>query len=185
MSDIENLEFLKFFDPITMSIHLKENQRPLGKKGKPGNFELVEVGEKTLDRDYLEIIVSQILHSIDDETLGNTEISKPGALVIQYRDYRIAITRPPFSEHLEITVVHPIKQMALEDYNISEKLMSRLEKQAEGNLISGAPGSGKSTLASGIANFYNRNGKIVKTFESPRDLQVDPGITQYLSLIHI
>ena len=182
MSDTQNLEFLKFFDPITMSIHLKENQKPLGKKGKPGNFELVEVGEKTLDRDYLEIIASQILNSIDDETLGNTEISKPGALVIQYRDYRIAITRPPFSELLEITIVHPIKHMSLEDYSISEKLMSRLEKQAEGILISGAPGSGKSTLASGIANFYNRNGKIVKTFESPRDLQVDSGITQYTRL---
>ena len=182
MADEQNLEFLKFFDPTTMSIHLKENQKPLGKKGMPGNFELVEVGEKTLDRDYLEIIVSQILNSIDDETLGNTEISKPGALVIQYRDYRIAITRPPFSELLEITIVHPIKQMALEDYNISEKLMSRLSKQAEGILVSGAPGSGKSTLASGIANFYNKTGKIVKTFESPRDLQVDPGITQYTKL---
>jgi len=178
----DGLEFLKFFDPTTMSIHLKENQKPLGKKGKPGNFQLVEIGNKTLDRDYLEILVSQILTSIDDETLGNTEISKPGALVIQYRDYRIAITRPPFSELLEITIVHPIKQMSLEDYNISEKLMSRLAKQAEGILISGAPGSGKSTLASGIANFYNRNGKIVKTFESPRDLQVDSGITQYTRL---
>jgi ATPase len=72
--------------------------------------------------------------------------------------------------------------MTLEDYNISDKLMSRLTKQAEGILISGAPGSGKSTLASGIANFYNRNGKIVKTFESPRDLQVDPGVTQYTRL---
>ena len=182
MVDEQNLEFLKFFDPTTMSIHLKENQKPLGKKGTPGNFELVAVGEKTLDRDYLEIIVAQILNSIDDETLGNTEISKPGALVIQYRDYRIAITRPPFSELLEITIVHPIKQMELEDYNISEKLMSRFAKQAEGILVSGAPGSGKSTLASGIANFYNRNGKIVKTFESPRDLQVDPGITQYTRL---
>ena len=182
MTNVQNLDFLKFFDPTTMSIHLKENQKPLGKKGKPGNFELVEVGEKTLDRDYLEIIVSQILNSVDDETLGNTEISKPGALVIQYRDYRIAITRPPFSELLEITIVHPIKQMALEDYNVSEKLMSRLEKQAEGVLISGSPGSGKSTLASAIANFYNQNGKIVKTFESPRDLQVDPGITQYTRL---
>ena len=182
MADEPTLEFLKFFDPTTMSIHLKENQKPLGKKGMPGNFELVEVGEKTLDRDYLEIIVSQILNSIDDETLGNTEISKPGALVIQYRDYRIAITRPPFSELLEITIVHPIKQMALEDYNISEKLMSRLSKQAEGILVSGAPGSGKSTLASGIANFYNKTGKIVKTFESPRDLQVDPGVTQYTKL---
>jgi len=177
-----DLEFLKFFDPTTMSIHLKENQKPLGKKGKPGSFELVEVDSKTLDRKYLEIIVSQILASIDDETLGNTEISKPGALVVQYKDYRIAITRPPFSELLEITIVHPIKQMSLEEYQISEKLMSRLEEQAEGILISGAPGSGKSTLASGIANHFNRSGKIVKTFESPRDLQVDPGVTQYTRL---
>ena len=51
-----DLEFLKFFDPTTMSIHLKENQKPLGKKGKPGNFELVQVGNETLQRDYLEII---------------------------------------------------------------------------------------------------------------------------------
>ena len=62
MTNVQNLDFLKFFDPTTMSIHLKENQKPLGKKGTPGNFELVEVGEKTLDRDYLDIIVSQILN---------------------------------------------------------------------------------------------------------------------------
>ena len=86
-----DLEFLKFFDPTTMSIHLKENQKPLGKKGMPGSFELVELDTKTLHRDYLEIITNQILSAIDDETLGNTEISKPGALVIQYRDYRLSL----------------------------------------------------------------------------------------------
>ena len=176
------LEFLKFFDPTTMSIHLKENQKPLAKKGRPGNFELVQIGNKTLQRDYLELITNQVLTAVDDGMLGNIEISKPGALVIQYRDYRIAITRPPFSELMEITIVHPIKQMTLEEYNISEKLMARLTEKAEGILISGPPGSGKSTLASGLANFYNRCGKIVKTFESPRDLQVDPGITQYTRL---
>jgi ATPase, PilT family len=34
----ESLEFLKFFDADTMSVHLKENQHPLAKKGKPGTF---------------------------------------------------------------------------------------------------------------------------------------------------
>ena len=34
----ESLEFLKFFDSETMSIHLKENQYPLAKKGKPGAY---------------------------------------------------------------------------------------------------------------------------------------------------
>ena len=36
----ESLEFLKFFDSDTMSIHLKENQFPHAKKGKPGSFVL-------------------------------------------------------------------------------------------------------------------------------------------------
>jgi ATPase len=70
----------------------------------------------------------------------------------------------------------------LDEYHVSEKLMSRFSERAEGILISGAPGSGKSTLASSLANFYLKGGKIVKTFESPRDLQVDPGITQYTRL---
>ena len=60
--------------------------------------------------------------------------------------------------------------------------MERFSDSAEGIVISGAPGSGKSTLASGLANFYHNKGKIVKTFESPRDLQVDSGITQYSKL---
>ena len=50
-----SLEFLKFFDPTTMSIHLKENQKPLGKKGKPGNFELVQIGNKTLQLSLIHI----------------------------------------------------------------------------------------------------------------------------------
>ena len=60
--------------------------------------------------------------------------------------------------------------------------MERFSDSAEGIVISGAPGSGKSTLASGLANFYHKQGKIVKTFESPRDLQVDSGVTQYSKL---
>jgi ATPase len=57
--------------------------------------------------------------------------------------------------------------------------MKRLKDKSEGILIAGPPGSGKSTLAASLAEFYMKQGKIVKTLESPRDLQVDPEITQY------
>ena len=177
----KELEFLKFFDSETMSVHLKEGMFPKAKKGKPGAFDLVDVGDSPLSREYLHDIATEIVETSKIEDSG-VEISKPGALVIQYRDYRIAITQPPFSEGYEITIVHPIVKLSLNDYNVSEKLMSRFSEQAEGILISGPPGSGKSTLASGLANFYHAKGKIVKTFESPRDLQVDPGITQYTKL---
>jgi ATPase len=178
----ESLEFLKFFDSETMSIHLKENQCPLAKKGKPGEFVLTKLNDEILSKDYLEMISSQILDVVNVYDSSTLEISKTGASVVQHGDYRIAITYPPFSESFEITIVHPIVKLSLEDYAISEKLMERFSDSAEGIVISGSPGSGKSTLASGLANFYHNQGKIVKTFESPRDLQVDPGVTQYSKL---
>ena len=178
----EELEFLKFFDSTTMSIHLKENQFPLAKRGKPGEFLLTKIGEDLLTLDYLKMISSQILSATNITDSSTIEISKTGASVIQHDDYRIAITYPPFSESYEITIVHPTVKLSLSDYTISEPLMERLTARAEGIVISGSPGSGKSTLASGLANFYHDQGKIVKTFESPRDLQVNTGITQYSKL---
>ena len=174
------LEFLKFFDSETMSVHLKENMHPMAKKGKPGSFNLTKLSDEILTKEYLQFISSQILETTFDSS--TVEISKTGASVIQYNDYRIAITYPPFSEAFEITIVHPIVKLTLDDYEISEALMKRFSDRAEGIIISGPPGSGKSTLASSLANFYHNTGKIVKTFESPRDLQVDPGITQYTKL---
>lgn len=178
----EELEFLKYFDSETMSVHLKENLPPLAKKGKPGSFSLTKVSDEVLSRDDLEFMEQQILETPRISESSTLEISKTGASVVQYKDYRIAITKPPFSESFEITIVHPIVKLTLDDYSISSELMERFADRAEGIVISGPPGSGKSTLASGLANFYHGQGKIVKTFESPRDLQVDPGITQYSKL---
>ena len=143
------MEFLKFFTPETMSVHLKQGQKPLGKIGKPGSFLLEEIDDTTITNVILEKIISEILDSAESSESTNIEISKKNALVIQYRDYRITITRPPFSDAIEITIVHPIVRLGLDDYDVSEKLMKRLTEKAEGILISGPPGSGKSTLASG------------------------------------
>ena len=178
----EALKFLKYFDSETMSVHLKENLVPLAKRGKPGSFELTKISDEILTRDDLEYIAKQILDTPKTSDSSTIEISKTGASVIQYKDYRIAITKPPFSESFEITIVHPIVKLTLDDYSVSAELMERFADRAEGIIISGPPGSGKSTLASGLANFYHSQRKIVKTFESPRDLQVDPGITQYSKL---
>ena len=104
---------------------------------------------------------------------------KNGAKVIQLDSFRIAITNPPFSDKIEVTIIKPIKKLKLDDYTISSKLQNRIESSAEGILVSGPPGSGKSTFASSLAEFYSKKNKIVKTIESPKDLQVDSKISQY------
>jgi len=99
--------------------------------------------------------------------------------IVQLRDFRIVIAIPPFSDGYEITAVRPIRKLSIEDYNLPRELMERLEKRAEGILIAGAPGEGKSTFSQALAEFYREMGKVVKTIESPRDLQLPMDITQY------
>jgi ATPase len=174
-----DLSFEKFLDDETMSVHLKEDVQPMAKRGKPGAFQLVKLRDEKCSYSELMQIVKEVSDAARVNGAGSMEISRNGAMVIQLGRYRIAITRPPFSESLEITIVRPIVRLVLDDYHVSERLMERLRDKAEGIMIAGPPGSGKSTLASSVADFYTSQNKIVKTFESPRDLQVSDEVTQY------
>ena len=111
------------------------------------------------------------------------ESDKEGSFVVQSREYRISIAYPPFSEALEITAVRPVANISVDEYNLSDKLLERIRTSAEGILISGSPGAGKSTFVQAIAKYYSSKlNKIVKTMESPRDLQLPDDITQYAPL---
>jgi ATPase len=176
------LKFENFFTEDTISVHLKENCVPLAKRGKPGKFKLVEIGDKKLTYDEINEIIKEISEAARISEQGSIEINRSGALVIQLGNYRIAIARPPFSDDLEVTIVRPIVKLKLEDYKLSDKLMQRLKEQAEGIIIAGPPGSGKTTFAASLAEFYRSLGKVVKTLESPRDMQVSDEITQYAPL---
>jgi len=179
---ITHFKFEKFFSDKTMSIHLKEGVCPYAKIGGPGKFELKRLDEKIITNEYLKEIIKEIYEYNPLNTNKLYEINREGAAVIQYEKYRITITKSPFSDSTEITIVRPIVQLSLDDYNLSDKLVRRLEEKAEGIVIAGPPGSGKSTIASSLAEYYTKKGKIVKTFESPRDLQVPKEVTQYSPL---
>jgi ATPase len=172
----------KMFTKDTMSLHLKENCIPMAKRGKPGEFKLVKVRDEKITSEELEEIIKEIMDAARYEEDSFIEVGGHVASVIQLGDMRIAITRPPFSDGVEITVVRPITKLTLEDYKMSDKLKDRLKSRAEGILIAGPPGSGKSTFAASLAEFYENQGNIVKTMESPRDLMVKPEITQYSKL---
>jgi ATPase len=171
-----------FFTEDTMSVHLKTGCVPLAKRGKPGKFSLMRLGKKEMTSEEIDEIRKEILDGAKYEDDGFFEMSARGSTIIQLRNMRIAIAIPPFSEKTEITAVRPIVKLVLDDYKLSEKLKNRLDKKAEGILVAGPPGSGKSTFAASMAKFYLDKGKIVKTMESPRDLQVPKEVTQYAPL---
>jgi len=175
----EGLTFENYFTPDTMSVHLKEKVIPMVKRGKPGQFKLQNVGEEPLTREEIQKMTYEIVEAAKKSEDAFIEAERGGGAIIQMGNYRIAIARPPFSDGFEITIVRPIVKLTLDDYKLSTKLIERLKKKAEGILVAGPPGSGKTTFSSSLAEFYFKQGKIVKTLENPRDLQVGPEITQY------
>ena len=180
--EIGRLDIEKFFSEDTQSVHFKNGVVPLAKKGKPGQVRLVQIGKDPSTEDEINVLINQIMSRTRTDESSFIEIGKQGAMVIQSGMYRIAITRPPFADGLEMTIVRPIAKLRLEDYKLHEELQRRLVSGSEGVLIAGPPGSGKSTFAASVADFLVSSGKIVKTFEQPRDLQVGPEVTQYAPL---
>lgn len=181
IKELLKLKIFDYFDDTTMSVHLKRNLPPYAKKGRPGNWHLQQISEAPISNQLIEDIALEIIENVREDEHSFIEIEKEGAVVAQLREFRIVITRPPFSNDVEITAVKPLVNLTLDDYSMDNRLSRRLEK-ADGILVAGSPGAGKSTFSAALANYYLEHDMVVKTLESVRDLQVRPEITQYTKL---
>ncbi len=168
-----------YFDESTMSVHLKEDSRPRAKRGKPGEWEFVELSEYPISKTEMRRVVSEIVNSVRFVKGSFIEIERKGSMIIQLGNYRIVVTRPPLSDGWEMTITRPVTRKTMEDYSLDQRLTEKFREHAEGIVIAGSPGMGKTTFAQALAEHYMRLGKIVKTIESPRDMHLPPDITQY------
>lgn len=176
------LKIQDFFAPDSLSVHLKDGIPPQTKRGRPGNWKLENISDEPMTLQQLQKLTSSIIESAEVDKDCFIEINEEGVTVVQLHEYRIAIISPPLSDRMEITAVRPLLSVNLEDYHLSDRLKERLKEKAEGILVAGKPGAGKSTFAAALAGFYQKQNKIVKTLEKPRDLPVGPEITQYTAL---
>ena len=179
---VEGLAIERFFDEGTMSVHLKTGVVPMAKRGAIGDMHYEAVGDKVLTDDQLRDFAADIEEVTRDSPEGFVELDQPGMTIVQFRQFRVAIARPPFADGREITAVRPIVKTELDDYEHADELRDRLAERQRGVLISGAPGAGKSTFAQAVAEYLADADYAVKTMEKPRDLQVGPNITQYTEL---
>ncbi|AXG11567.1 PINc/VapC family ATPase [Haloplanus rubicundus] len=180
--DAEGLQIESFFDETTMSVHLRAGAKPKAKRGDIGDMHYQVIGDEPTTEAEMKEFAHDIAETARASPDGFVELDEPGMTIVQYRSYRIAVARPPFSDGFEITAVRPIVKTDLEDYEFAEDLKERLLERQRGVLISGAPGAGKSTFAQAVAEFLASHDNAVKTMEKPRDLQVGPDITQYTAL---
>jgi len=182
ITNVEDLQVSRFFDEFTMSVHLKNNTKPMAKRGSVGEVRYVAIRDEPLNSQEMKTMKEELLEFVKFDSDSFIEIEKGGATVLQVQNMRILMNDPPFTDDFEITIARPIADVDFEKYNAGKELTERIVQQ-RGVLLAGAPGAGKSTLAAAIAKFLSEKNKVVKTMESPRDLQVPPEITQYGALM--
>jgi ATPase len=182
IGDFSPLGIDQFFDAETISVYLKERVPPMVRKGTMKEARLVRVRDAPMNEYELRTLAQEILERAKRDPDGFIEVEKRGVTVVQIGSLRISIARRPFSDGMEITAVRPVGKVALDDYRKAPLIKKRIMGMKRGVLIAGPPGSGKTTLAQSIATFLSDHEYIVKTMESPRDLQVPDHITQYTSL---
>ncbi len=179
MEELKVLSIEDYFTDDTLSVHLKVNVQPCAKKGTVGKQKLVKIREEASTEKELRTITRELIERAKRDPDSHLEIEYDGVMVFQIGSMRIAVAQPPFSDGLEITAVRPVAHVRLDDYKLSKELKTRIIERQRGILVAGPPGAGKSTFAASVAEVLFEQGFIVKTMESPRDLQVPEAITQY------
>jgi ATPase len=180
--EIGELPIAEFFDGDTMSVHLRTGVAPMAKRGDVGDMHYETIRDDPTTEEQMVDWARQIVEMAEADPDGFVELDEGGMRIVQFRDYRIAIARPPFADGWEITAVRPIVKTDLEAYDHADELKARLLERQRGVLIAGSPGAGKTTFAQAVAEFLADHDYAVKTMEKPRDLQVGQHITQYTAL---
>ncbi|MFO7711482.1 MAG: ATPase, T2SS/T4P/T4SS family [Candidatus Woesearchaeota archaeon] len=165
---LKAIDLNRYFGKETLSIHLREGEYPYAKEGLPGRWVFRRIEDEKITREMMFALIPK------DSTV---EKSSSNARIMYHENYRLILTTPPLSSSWELTVVRLTHSCSLEEFNPSQKLHDRINKQAEGILIAGAPGMGKTTFAHGLLYHYMDMGKVIKTVESPRDIKLP--VTQY------
>ncbi len=180
--DLTQLSIWPYFEDDIMSVHLKADCKPMAKRGKPGGVVYEEIGKKALTHTEIRAIARDCIEYAKRDYDSFIELERHGCTVCQIGPMRTTIAQPPFSDGLEITAVRPVFKASMDDYDLPDDIMERVEGKARGVFIAGPPGSGKSTFAAAVAEHLHGLDRVVKTMEQPRDLQVPKEVTQYGAL---
>ncbi len=175
----KTLRIEDYFDKETMSIHLKQGVPVFVKRGTPGNVRFDQFSDEICTKDFLKELYREIIEKAQMFEDTFIEIDRRSSTIIQYGNIRIVVCRPPFSDGWEITAARPLRKLMIDDYHLSPNLYRRLKDKAEGILVAGSPGAGKTTFTRALALYYEGKSRVVKTIESPRDLDLKAEITQY------
>ena len=174
----EKFKFEEFLTPETILLEFKSGSYPVAKVIDEGRVKLIKLGNKPLNDEDVNKLIEEVVNECRLSNECSIRILKMGAMIIQLRDYRIAVAKPPFSDKLELT----IRRLSFKPRFKTEPLDTLMEEigaKSMGILVIGAPESGTLELARMILNAYREKGKIIKVIEYGKMLGEAGNLTCY------
>jgi ATPase len=173
------LQIEKYFRKGTVSVSLREGCAPAAKIGVPGAWKQIKTSNSVLSREELQSLSRDVMEKTKMRGDSFLESDRKGSTLVQLGDYKIMITRPPFSDGYEINASRPLRNLRFEECGLSPRISQLLLQDAKGIIVAGSSGSGRSTFAQAVAAKYSSLGKNVRTIESSRGLTLPKDVTRY------
>jgi len=174
----ERLSFEEYLTPETILLQFTSGSYPMAKVVDGDEVKLVKVGDKPLSEDEANELIEEIVGECRLSDECGVRILKTGAMILQLRDYRIAVAKPPFSDKLELIIRRLSFKPRFEIKPLSI-LIERIWDKSAGVLMIGAPESGVLELAKILMNALQERGRIVKVIEYGKMLGEVGNLTCY------
>jgi len=175
----EKLFFEKYINSGALEIHLKEGQKPMIKHGTIKESKIFFDKNITLSRPKMEEIKKDIITAVRSDGDAFFLTNQNSAMVVKYKNMRISMFSPPFSQKEEIVIMLHAKTPPLSQYHIKGEALAKIQDESSSILICGKKRSGKTTLSQVMAIYFNDKKRTVKTIERFRDMNLPPKISQY------
>ena len=157
----ERFSFESYLTPNMISLHLKAGAPPYGKLFREGIVRMVKLRNRPCSEEELNKIIEEVMSASRISEESDVTLFKTNAIIIETRDYRISVAKPPFSDSLEAVIQrNPLKHLIKE--TDLKPIIKECMKDAQGILIVNSDGVYAFPIAERIAKKLQARGKLVK-----------------------
>ena len=100
----EEFSFEKYLGPDVLSLYLRSGSPPYAEILREGKIKRVRLGEELCDEKLLSKILEEAMAAARLREEVDISLLRSDAIILETPDYRIKVSKPPFSDRLEITI---------------------------------------------------------------------------------
>ncbi|MCD6312610.1 MAG: hypothetical protein J7L79_02205 [Thaumarchaeota archaeon] len=101
---VEEFSFERYLRPDVLSLYLRSGSPPYAEILREGRIKRIKLGDQPCDEQLLNRILEEAMAAARLKEEVDISLLRSDALILETSDYRIKVSKPPFSDRLEITI---------------------------------------------------------------------------------